>query len=169
MFRNPFHFKYKELIIFIIAYFILHYPPYSVLHILILKAATENYSLEQVFRKTKQTRLKVPGYNRATFVKLNSSRVIFNNFQLNVTSPYIFKIQKHLFSRNSSPYCLINIKLQEEKMIQKMYYDSSSLLNPQVYINISPGSDIISDSNSFFFVYCNQSFILVLFLHLASL
>ena len=46
MFRNPFHCKYKELIMSIIAYFILHYPPYSVLRILFLKAATENYSLE---------------------------------------------------------------------------------------------------------------------------
>ena len=53
MFRNSFHCKYKELILFIIAYFILHYPPYSVLNILFLKAATENYSLKQVLPKTK--------------------------------------------------------------------------------------------------------------------
>ena len=52
MFRNTFHYKYKELIIFIIANFILHYPPYPVLRILFLKAAAENYSLEQVFLKT---------------------------------------------------------------------------------------------------------------------
>ena len=80
MFGNPFHCKYKQWIIFIIAYFILHYTPYPVLHILFLKAATENYSLKQVFSKTKQTPLKVAGYNPATFVKLNSSRVIFKNF-----------------------------------------------------------------------------------------
>ena len=80
MFGNPFHCKYKQLIIFIIAYFIVHYTPYPVLHILFLKATTENYSLKQVFSKTKQTPLKVAGYNPATFVKLNSSRVIFKNF-----------------------------------------------------------------------------------------
>ena len=41
------------IIIFVIAYFSLDYPPYSVLHILLLKAATENHSLKQVFPKTK--------------------------------------------------------------------------------------------------------------------
>ena len=80
MFGNPFHCKYKQLIIFIIAYFIVHYTPYPVLHILFLKAATENYSLKQVFPKTKYNLLKIAWYNTATFVKLNSSRVIFKNF-----------------------------------------------------------------------------------------
>ena len=31
IFRNPFHCRYKELNIFIIAYFLLHFPPYCVL------------------------------------------------------------------------------------------------------------------------------------------
>ena len=30
IFRNPFHCRYKELIIFIVVYFLLHCPPYSV-------------------------------------------------------------------------------------------------------------------------------------------
>ena len=36
----------KELIVFIIVYFILHHPPYFVLHLLFLEAATENYPLK---------------------------------------------------------------------------------------------------------------------------
>ena len=43
---DHFHCKYKKLIIFIIAYFILHNLPFSVLHVLFLKTATENYSLK---------------------------------------------------------------------------------------------------------------------------
>ena len=30
IFRSPFHCRYKEFILFIIVYFLLHYPPYSV-------------------------------------------------------------------------------------------------------------------------------------------
>ena len=33
IFRNPFHCIYKELIIFIIVYFLLYCPPYSVFHL----------------------------------------------------------------------------------------------------------------------------------------
>ena len=46
MYRNPFHCRYKELITFIIAYFVLHCPLYSALRILFLEVATENYSLK---------------------------------------------------------------------------------------------------------------------------
>ena len=46
IFRNPFHCRHKELVIFIIAYFLLHCPLYFVLHILFLEVATENYSLK---------------------------------------------------------------------------------------------------------------------------
>ena len=48
---------------------------------------------------------------------------MFKGFQLKVTSFYIFRIQKHLFSRNnsSSLCCFIKIRLQEGKIIQKIY------------------------------------------------
>ena len=78
IFRNPFHCRHKELIIFIIAF--LYGPPYSVLHILFLEVATENHSLKLVFFKTRQNSLKVAGYKPANFVKLNSSRVTFKDF-----------------------------------------------------------------------------------------
>ena len=68
---NPFHCRHKELIIFIIAYFLLHCPPYSVLRITNLEVATS---------KNKQNPLKVAGYKPANVVKLNSSRVIFKDF-----------------------------------------------------------------------------------------
>ena len=42
----PLHCRYKELIIFIIAYFLMHCPPCSVLHILFMEAPTENYPLK---------------------------------------------------------------------------------------------------------------------------
>ena len=49
----------KYIYVSIIAYFLLHCPQYSVLHILFLEVATENYSLKQVFPETKQSPLKV--------------------------------------------------------------------------------------------------------------
>ena len=65
------------MILFTIAYFLLHWPLYSVLHILFLEAATENYSL-----KLNKISLKVAGYKPATFLKLNPSQVIFKDFLL---------------------------------------------------------------------------------------
>ena len=43
-----------------------------------------------MFPKTKQNPLKVAGYNPATFVKLNSSRVIFKNFYSYKLTHFIF-------------------------------------------------------------------------------
>ena len=40
------HYRYKELIIFVIVYFVLHFPQYFVLQILFLEADTEIYSLK---------------------------------------------------------------------------------------------------------------------------
>ena len=65
------------MILFTIAYFLLHWPLYSVLHILFLEAATENYSL-----KLNKISLKVAGYKPATFLKLIPSQVIFTDFLL---------------------------------------------------------------------------------------
>ena len=42
----PFHCSYKELIIFIIVYFLLYCPKYFVLHIFFLESANDNYSLK---------------------------------------------------------------------------------------------------------------------------
>ena len=46
IFHNPFHCRYKKLVISIMAYFFLHCHPYSALYILFLEAVTENYSLK---------------------------------------------------------------------------------------------------------------------------
>ena len=107
--------------IFIISYFVLYCPSYSMLHVLFLEAATGSYSLKQVFPK-----------------KLNTSR----NFKL---PHFLFLECRNIFfsSNNSISSCFfIKSRFQEDKMVQKMYFFQFITKSSVVYIIISPASDI---------------------------
>ena len=160
----------KLLIKFRIAYFLLHCPPYSVLHILFLEVATEDRSLKQVFPKTKQ----IACYKPATFVKLNSSqKKLIRIFSCKLPRVIFFQNSETLvFKENSgSPCCFIKVKLQEDKMIDKMIQISSLFLNPQLYIQLCHLVVILYHLVViiFLFAYCHPSFISVFFVHRTSL
>ena len=74
--RSRLNIKYLLQLTFFTLPFVFRFPYLN------LEAATENYSLKQMFLKTKQNPLKVAGYKPVTFVKLNSSQVVFKGLQL---------------------------------------------------------------------------------------
>ena len=97
---NPFHRRYKELIIFITTYSLLHSPPCSFLHILFLEAASENSFPADSFKKYK---IKAnPKMSILMYFKIQSD-------QTRITQNFLKSQIFDLFTKSSSGHKIENL------------------------------------------------------------